>query len=471
MEKINLNKSNNTEKEEIEELFYGSNYINNLNNIFSNNKSKIKTLNKKEKENTFKELEKNLNIICRIYPETITPLFDINQKENSLFEDKIGQIDFNSIIIRKYNPDINNNLLFYNKYFQILSKIVYPSIQIFYGILNQPEQNNFEIILEYVPSTFEEVQIFISKCLNGNEINYLIISKISEVLSYIYECGFPYLMLYPNNIKFNNKLFKQYFKVSEDSNYLYAINKDYFSNPSKIFNNNFMKIVNLGTYLKYKYLNDRNYYSLKNESLKDLSFLSPEFFEFISKEKINSFPDDILILEKWDIYSFGCLLFYIFFQKYPYFFILDNNSITDEIKLKQIIDAKIKEKNFLETHINNIQEKINDIPDDIINLINKCTSNKNELRPSFNEVLNYLNDKIKPLIKDNNINNSNNKDIFHDYSFYQLSKYNDDLILKKEILKNQTFKKELEDINHEYNIKIKESFLNNMNQNIQLNTK
>ena len=44
---------------------------------------------------------------------------------------------------------------------------------------------------------------------------------------------------------------------------LYAINKDYFSNPSKIFNNNFMKIVNLGTYLKYKYLNDRNYYSLK----------------------------------------------------------------------------------------------------------------------------------------------------------------------------------------------------------------
>ena len=35
-------------------------------------------------------------------------------------------------------------------------------------------------------------------------------------------------MLYPNNIKFNNKLFKQYFKVNEDYNYLYAINKDYF---------------------------------------------------------------------------------------------------------------------------------------------------------------------------------------------------------------------------------------------------
>ena len=63
MEKINFNKSNNTAKEEIEELFYGSNYINNLNNIFSNNKSKIKTLNKKEKEDTFKELEKNLKLI------------------------------------------------------------------------------------------------------------------------------------------------------------------------------------------------------------------------------------------------------------------------------------------------------------------------------------------------------------------------------------------------------------------------
>ena len=452
MEKINLNKSNNTEKEEIEELFYGSNYINNLNNIFSNNKSKIKTLNKKEKEDTFKELEKNLNIICRIYPETITPLFDINQKENSLFEDKIGQIDFNTIIIRKYNPDINNNLLFYNKYFQILSKIVYPSIQIFYGILNQPEQNNFEIILEYVPSTFEEVQIFISKCLNGNEINYLIISKISEVLSYIYECGFPYLMLYPNNIKFNNKLFKQYFKVSEDSNYLYAINKDYFSNPSKIFNNNFMKIINIGTYLKYKNL-DKKYYSIKDESLKNISYFSPEFLRFILDDNIKVIPKDINLLEKWDVYSFGCLLFYIFYKKDPYFFIIEDINIDDDNKLKKLIEVKHKETNFLKTHINYLKEEVKDIPNDIICLIECCTSNNIESRPKFNDILNNLNNKIKPLM---NESNNNSKDIFHDYSFYQLAKYNDDLILKKEIIKNQKLEKELNEIINEYNINLKE---------------
>ena len=452
MEKINLNKSNNTDKEEIEELFYGSNYINNLNNIFSNNKSKIKTLNKKEKEDTFKELEKNLNIICRIYPETITPLFDINQKENSLFEDKIGQIDFNTIIIRKYNPDINNNLLFYNKYFQILSKIVYPSIQIFYGILNQPEQNNFEIILEYVPSTFEEVQIFISKCLNGNEINYLIISKISEVLSYIYECGFPYLMLYPNNIKFNNKLFKQYFKVSEDSNYLYAINKDYFSNPSKIFNNNFMKIINIGTYLKYKNL-DKKYYSIKDESLKNISYFSPEFLRFILDDNIKVIPKDINLLEKWDVYSFGCLLFYIFYKKDPYFFIIEDINIDDDNKLKKLIEVKHKETNFLKTHINYLKEEVKDIPNDIICLIECCTSNNIESRPKFNDILNNLNNKIKPLM---NESNNNSKDIFHDYSFYQLAKYNDDLILKKEIIKNQKLEKELNEIINEYNINLKE---------------
>ena len=452
MEKINLNKSNNTEKEEIEELFYGSNYINNLNNIFSNNKSKIKTLNKKEKENTFKELEKNLNIICRIYPETITPLFDINQKENSLFEDKIGQIDFNTIIIRKYNPDINNNLLFYNKYFQILSKIVYPSIQIFYGILNQPEQNNFEIILEYAPSTFEEVQIFISKCLNGNEINYLIISKISEVLSYIYECGFPYLMLYPNNIKFNNKLFKQYFKVSEDSNYLYAINKDYFSNPSKIFNNNFMKIINIGTYLKYKNL-DKKYYSIKNESLKNISYFSPEFLRFILDDNIKVIPKDINLLEKWDVYSFGCLLFYIFYKKDPYFFIIEDINIDDDNKLKKLIEVKYNETNFLKTHINYLKEEVKDIPNDIICLIECCTSNNIESRPKFNDILNNLNNKIKPLM---NESNNNSKDIFHDYSFYQLAKYNDDLILKKEIIKNQKLENELNEIINEYNINLKE---------------
>ena len=452
MEKINFNKSNNTDKEEIEELFYGSNYINNLNNIFSNNKSKIKTLNKKEKENTFKELEKNLNIICRIYPETITPLFDINQKENSLFEDKIGQIDFNTIIIRKYNPDINNNLLFYNKYFQILSKIVYPSIQIFYGILNQPEQNNFEIILEYAPSTFEEVQIFISKCLNGNEINYLIISKISEVLSYIYECGFPYLMLYPNNIKFNNKLFKQYFKVSEDSNYLYAINKDYFSNPSKIFNNNFMKITNIGTYLKYKNL-DKKYYSIKNESLKNISYFSPEFLRFILDDNIKVIPKDINLLEKWDVYSFGCLLFYIFYKKDPYFFIIEDINIDDDNKLKKLIEVKYNETNFLKTHINYLKEEVKDIPNDIICLIECCTSNNIESRPKFNDILNNLNNKIKPLM---NESNNNSKDIFHDYSFYQLAKYNDDLILKKEIIKNQKLEKELNEIINEYNINLKE---------------
>ena len=453
--------------EEQEEYFYGNNYINNLNNILMNKKPKIKILNSKEENsNSHKEIKKNLNIICKIYPETITPLFYISQDKNKLYTDQIGQIDFNSIIIRKYNPElIENNMPFYSKYFEIVSKVVYPSIQIFYGILSNKQtqtdnnNNNIEIILEYIPSNFEEVQIFISKCFNGNSINYLIVTKISEVLSYIYECGFAYLMLYPSNIKFNNKLFKQYFKVNEDSNYLYAINKDYFSNPSKIFNNNFMKIVNIGTYLKYNYLNNEYSYSLKKESLNDLSFLSPEFFEFILNEKIKSFPDNISLLEKWDIYSFGCLLFYIFYKKYPYFFIISDNNINDEIKLKQLIDAKIKEKNFLETHINYIKENTKDIPDFIIDLIKKCTSNQIELRPTFNEILNYLNDTIKPLFKDNNINNSNNKDIFHDYSFYQLSKYNDDLILKKEILKNQKFKAELEDIKDEYNTKIKESFL------------
>ena len=456
MKEINSDNSKIIDKEN-EEFFYGINYINNLNNILLSNKKKITSFNQNQSKNSFKELANNINIICKIYPETITPLFTNNQeKETKLFTETIGQIDFNTIIIRKYNPDLNeDNISFYNKYFEIISKVVYPSIQIFYGILNNKQKdNNIEIVLEYIPSDFEEVQTFISKCLNGNSINYLIISKISEVLSYIYECGYPYLMLNPSNIKFNNKLFKQYFKVNEDYNYLYAINKDYFSNPSKIFNNNFMKITNIGTYLKYKHLGSR-FYSLKDESLKDLSYFSRELLEFILDENIKTFPDNLSLLEKWDIYSFGCLLFYIFFKKEPYFFIFDDININEQLKLKKLIEAKNKEINFLETHLNELNLKKYDVPDDIINLINKCTSNKIELRPNFNEILNYLNDKIKPLIKDNN--SSNNKDIFHDYSFYQLSKYNDELILKKEIIKNQKFKNDLNEINIEYDRKFKES--------------
>ena len=438
-------------EEEPNEYFYGSNYINNLKNIFFNKPSKYKLNNKTDNEITYKELEDNLNIICKIYPETIIPLFDNYQLKNNIFNDSLGQIDFNSIIIRKYNPEINNNIIFFTKYFKILSKVVYPSIQIFYGILNNSLQKNFEIILEYIPSSFDEVQTFISKCLNGNEINYLIINKISETLSYIYECGFPYLVLNPNNIKFNNKLFKQYFKVNEDSNYLYAINKDYFSNPSKIFNNNFMKIINIGIFLKYKYLN-KNYYSINDEQIKDISYFSPEFLKFILDENIKAFPDKLNLVEKWDVYSFGCLLFYIFFKKEPYFFIINDNNIDEKNKLKKLIDFKLNETNFLESNIKYINKELKDIPNDIINLIENCTVNKIEERPNFNEILINLNNKMKPLMKESN----NSKDIFHDYSFYQLSKYNDDLILKKEILKNQKLKKELNDINNEFEIKLKE---------------
>ena len=455
MEDINYNNSNYID-EENEEIFYGINYINNLKKILLKKRTSL-IINKNINKDSYKELEKNLNIICKILPETIKPLFDIiPESNNKLFEEQIGQIDYNSIIIRKYNPELNDeSILFYNKYFQILSKVVYPSIQIFYGILNNKSLfNKYEIVLEYIPSNFEEVQSFISKCLNGNSINYLIISKISEVLSYIYECGYPYLMLNPSNIKFDNKLFKQYFKVNEDSNYLYAINEDYFSNPSKIFNNNFMKIINIGIYLKYKYLNS-NYYSFKDESLKDISYFSPEFLQFILNENIKTFPDNIKLLEKWDIYSFGCLLFYIFFKKEPYFFINNDINLDKEAKLKRLIDAKNKEKDFFGTHMNHIKEIYDNVPEDIINMIKNCTNNNFELRPNFNDMLNYLNDKIKPLIKDS----KNNKDIFHDYSFYQLSKYNDDLILKKEILKNQKLKNELIDINNEYSMKLKESHL------------
>ena len=459
MEEENLGDSKVDLEKNNDEFFYGSNYINNLSNIFLNNKPKIKLISLKE--NTIditKELEINLHTICKIYPETIIPLFDEYHIKNNIFQDKLGQIDFNTIITRHYNPDKKTFTLFYYKFFQILSKVVYPSIQIFYGILNSPLQdtNNFEIILEYIPSNFDEVQTFISKCSNGNEINYLIITKISEVLSYIYECGFPFLMLCPNNIKFNNKLFKQYFKVNEDSDYLYAVNKDYFSNPSKIFNNNFMKIINLGTYLKYKYLN-KKYYSINDESLEDICYFSPELLKFIFDENIKTFPDDLNLVEKWDIYSFGCLLFYIFYKKHPYFFIINDTNLNKEKKLKQLIDVKSQETNFIKSHIKYIDEKlINDIPEDIIYLIEKCTSDKIELRPNFNDILNDLNNKIQPLMKESN---NNCKDIFHDYSFYQLSKYNDDLTLKKEIIKNQKLKDELSHINNEYNIRLKESQL------------
>ena len=381
--------------------------------------------------------------------------------------DKTGQIDFNPVIIRKFLPKINEheNIEFYSKYFQIISKIAHPTIQIFYGILNKNEHNNntnMEIVLEYIPSDFDEVQIFIKKCLIGNNINYLIINKISEVLAYIYECGYPYLMLCPDNIKFNNKLFKQYFQVDEDSTYLYTINKNYFSDPSKIFNNNFMKIINIGTYLKYKNPINKKYYSLKEQYLTDICYFSPELLKLILDEK-NGFPEDLNILEKYDIYSFGCLLFYIFYQKHPYFYIINNKNESKEDNLNTLIQIILFEEDFLKTQIKQLENdgvKI-DVPDAIVKLINACTSKEVELRPSFNSILEDLNNQIKELTKNSTNNNKySSKDIFHDYSFCQLSKYNEDLIVAREIMKNKKLKEELTDIEHEYK-NAKELFIKN----------
>ena len=476
-------KRNNKEEKEYEdcfegELFYGNNQ--NIYNIFQklNNEDKlliaynnnIETISQSDDKLNF---EKVLNTICKIHPESIIYLFDYDlslTKHNLLINDKIGQIDFNPVIIRKFLPDISEqeNIEFYNKYFQIISKIAHPTIQIFYGILNKSEQNsnsNIEIVLEYIPSDFDEVQIFIKKCLIGNNINYLIINKISEVLSFIYECGYPYLMLYPDNIKFNNKLFKQYFQVDEDSTYLYSINKNYFSDPSKIFNNNFMKIINIGTYLKYKNPIYKKYYSLKEQYLTDICYFSPELLKLILDEK-TSFPEDLNILEKYDIYSFGCLLFYIFYQKHPYFYIINNKNKSKEDNLKALIGIILSEEDFLKTQIKHLESEESDgvknnVPDEIIKLINVCTSKEVQLRPSFNNILEDLNNQIKELTKNSTNNNKySSKDIFHDYSFCQLSKYNEDLIIAKEIMKNKKLKEELTDIEQEYK-NAKEIFIKN----------
>ena len=204
------------------------------------------------------------------------------------------------------------------------------------------------------------------------------------------------------------------------------------------------------------YLN-KKYYSINDESLEDISYFSPELLKFILDENIKIFPDNLNLIEKWDVYSFGCLLFFIFYKMHPYFFIIDENiNLNKEKKLKQLINIKFQEVNFLETNKSHINEKVNNMDDDIDKLIERCTSNKIELRPNFNEILNILNNKIKPMMKESN---NNSKDIFHDYSFYQLSKYNDELILKKEIIKNQKLKNELNQINNEYNIRLKESQL------------
>ena len=136
-----------------------------------------------------------------------------------------------------------------------------------------------------------------------------------------------------------------------------------------------------------------------------------------------------------------------------------------ENKYKILIDTILSENDFFKTQIDNLGNKTeneNKATEEIINLIKICTSNNDGLRPSFNDILENINQQINCLNKNDSKktkNKNNCKDIFHDYSFYQLSKYNDDLIMTKEILKNYKYKQELIDINEEYEIS-KEQFIN-----------
>lgn len=112
----------------------------------------------------------------------------------------------------------------------------------------------------------------------------------------------------------------------------------------------------------------------------------------------------------------------------------------------------MEEEDFLNTQMKHLESdgmKI-DVPEAIIKLINSCTSKEIELRPSFNSILEDLNNQIKELTNNISINKYSSKDIFHDYSFCQLSKYNEDLIIAKEIMKNKKLKEELIDMEQEY---------------------
>ena len=470
---ISKKSGNEEDYEEIQEFndrytfFYGNDNIQNIKNEIDNQKKyNDNTVSSNNLDNKI-FLQKILTTICKINEDSISYLFEL-KLTNQIKKEVIGQIDFNSVIIRQYSLNLldNNVLKFYYKYFQVISKIIYPTIQIFYGVIDSKLNNiqNFKIVLEFIPSNLEEIQVFVKKCLNGNKINYLILSKISEVLSYIYECGYAYLMLYPTNIKFNNKLFKQYFQVEEDSNYLYTVNKNYFSSPSKIFSNNFMKILNLGTYFKYKYLSkiNSNKYDLKQEKLCDLCFFSPELIQFIIDDKINEFPEDNKILEKWDVYSFGCILFYLFYQKIPYFFCFNNNDNENIFDL--IINNILNEKNFLETQLKNLKNNENEnIPTVFVELIKECTFIDIKNRPNFNKIFDIINKQIEILSKDSN-KKVNSESVLHDYSFYQLDRYNENLILTKEILTNKKLKNELNDVSIKYN-KSKQEYINFLTHN------
>ena len=257
-----------------------------------------------------RDLSDKLNIIS---PDVISILSEVSSA-NNIFISSYGEMYFKYVIIKKI---IFKNQKFIKKLLFILAKIVHPNIQLYYGcmfkknnssfISTNNDNYDFYLVFEYIPSIKIKELGYLKEILTPNEIIYfkiILIDKLAQILSYLYMSNCPYLFINTKNVLLNSKL------LTDKYQHLKII---YFYYNSYI-NNDLIKLIKIENFLKYNKKFHLN--PLDIESIDEISFHSPELIKYL----INDENDMIELyensfLEKSDIWSFGCFIFFFFLKK------------------------------------------------------------------------------------------------------------------------------------------------------------
>ena len=381
-----------------------------------------------------RDLSDKLNIIS---PDVISILSEVSSA-NNIFISSYGEMYFKYVIIKKI---IFKNQEFMKKLLFILAKIVHPNIQLYYGcmfkknnssfISTNNDNYDFYLVFEYIPSIKIKELGYLKEILTPNEIMYfkiILIDKLAQILSYLYMSNCPYLFINTKNVLLNSKL------LTDKYQHLKIIYSDYNS----YINNDLIKLIKIGNFLKYNKKFHLN--PLDIESIDEISFHSPELIKYL----INDENDMIELyensfLEKSDIWSFGCFIFFLFFEKNPYKDINSKNELINKI---------IEEENFLKSQNINIENE-NNVIKDIIKCIKLCTYKNEDFRPCFNDIIPVI-DNIKKNFYNEFLSNEkkeqmkiNINDYYKEFSYYQLSKYQESNIMNEEITKYKKLEEEI----------------------------
>lgn len=356
---------------------------------------------------------------------------------NPIYNDSFGTMYYHYVVIRK--------LIYVNNYFIknmlfALAKIVHPNIQIFYGLMFDTQKNNNTdhdnenkdiekvshsnayLILEYVNSINLTELSYLKQILSIREellLKMQIIDRIAQTMVFLYHSNYPYLVLNGHTVKLNYNL------LTDKHQHLKVI----YCN-SLYIGANLIKLTEIGTYNKYNkvYL---HIYNVLDENSYDISYHSPELLAYLmNKEKKEALPDTC-VLESWDVWSFGCIVFELFSGANPYSETLYKNDLINEIIKGDFAKENNKELKELKNNIDNSAGK------ELHDLINKCTLKNEESRPKFHDVVQEISEIIKTFTKENfteeEIKTITEKVTNLDFKYYHMPKFEELNLLDQQI--------------------------------------